>query len=63
MQEKNLGKAIEGLMAPCKLEGVVVTLDDDTKDGCCDCPTDHCLVNSRNIAIQKTPKFELQLEK
>ena len=50
------------LVAPCQPEGEVDTLDQETKDGECYCSKFRCLVDSRNIVIQKTPieKEELQ---
>jgi hypothetical protein len=49
------------LVAPCRTEGEAITQDEETREGCCNCPTHHCLIDSRNRVIQQTPRSELQV--
>lgn len=42
---------LEGTLAPCKLDGVVTTVDMDSKDGICKCADRECSVDSKNRTV------------
>lgn len=43
------------LVAPCKSEGKVDTLDEETREGQCLCNNFRCLIDRNNIVVQKNP--------
>ena len=56
MSERLLETVVAGeVIAPCKEEGVVITQDEETREGCCNCSTHQCLVDSRNVVTETRP--------